>query len=961
MTKVILTFILILSFKTLSGAVSNLDEIHFNHLSVEDGLSGNIINKIIEDSYGYIWIGTTNGLNRYDGTNVRVFYHDPQDSSSLSGNNVSAFAVDMDGDLWIGTKKGICRFNYETETFERYLQNGPGELNFITALFVDKKGQIWVGTEKGIFTFDKYSHQFTNIIIDDEITLFAPMCLTELPDGTLLVGLWEKGFYIISENRSTKTREVIELGANKLASQNTIMSALVDKNSTLWMATREGVIKAHKTKELGKSKYDYNLFEDELSVEDHLPDNNTHSLCEDNNGNIWIGTENGLGIFQPATQKNINYFNDPTDPYSLSNNAIRCIFKDSNGNIWIGTYQGGVSIYNPSQQWFLNYFPAINNSIDQKMRSVKVIFQDRNSILWVGTDKGLLKFSENGQLIESYINVPSDPTTINVGGVTALWEDRKGRFWVGTWGGGVHQLNRQTGKFERLPFTEGVNNSPLSQGDVNPKSISEDSKGNLWIGTIRGYLDKYNPESKTFKHFRIKLNELDINAIIKDVKVDHNDNVWLGTEGAGLIKFDSEKEQIIRFGGEHDSDKQADTIPDITDVFSLFFADDDHLWLGTGNGVHVLNLNTMGWTSYTTNDGLPENTVYTIQSDDYGKFWISSISSISSFDPLNGIFTNYDGLEGIRINSDCSFKSKSGWLYFGGVNGINAVNPFTIKENRVIPPIVFTDLKIFNQSVAIGKNSILKKHINLTDKIVIPFRDNNFTIEFAALNFTNSVKNQYKCQLEGFDRDWDQLGKARTARYTNLSPGDYTFHISASNNDGVWNNQGRSIEIEILPPWWKTLLFRLLMFLLLSLVILSLILVRTYQLREQKKKLKILVLERTSEIESQKIILQEQAEKLLHTNQLLEEQKNKVSKQRQREKEMSEKLHEADQMKLRFFTNISHEFRTPLTLIQGPAEMLIKEFSSDPRFAELGAIMHRNTIRMLQLINQFLDLSKIEA
>jgi signal transduction histidine kinase/ligand-binding sensor domain-containing protein/CheY-like chemotaxis protein/AraC-like DNA-binding protein len=988
--KEILIFLLISSFNHLSGTDNIPEKLHFKTLTIENGLSGNIINRIIEDYYGYIWIATPNGLNRYDGYKVTVFYYNPLDTSSIPNNEISSFAVDKEGDFWIGTKTGLCRFNYESERFERHLQQGPGERNSISSLFVDAKDQLWVGTENGLFRFDKKAKEFIKMIVDDELNLNAPLSFAEHSNGTLLLGTWERGFYRINENRRNYSREIISLPGNSARFDvNTIETILIDKNNTVWMGTRGGVIKAYESSKLGKNTYDFSLFQQELSPGSSAIDPPVHALCEDNKGRIWIGTENGLNIYDPVTHRNFLYLNIPADPNSLSNNHIKCIFKDRNGNIWMGTYQGGVNIFSPNQDRFQNSLPAINNAADQKIRYVKSILQDSKGTIWIGTDLGLLEFTESGQLIKKYVNNPGDLNSINIGGVTAILEDKKGRIWIGTWGGGLHELNRETGLFKRLPYIDRVHDNSRSQGDVTVRSIAEDSQGNLWIGNVRGYLDKYNPETKVFEHFRIPLNELDINAVILIVNVDKGDNVWIGTQGGGLFRLDAKTKNLKRFGVQSNSGISSDSSLTCTDVYSLFFSDDNQLWLGTNNGIQILNVETNRVKSFTTKDGLPSNTVYCILMDDFGYFWISTLNGISRFNPDLNVFINYDRRDGIRINSENGFKSSSGWLFFGGVNGINAINPASIKENLAIPPIVFTDFRIFNKSIEIGEKSILKKSINLNDEIVIDYNQNVFSIEFAALNYINSEKNQYKCKLDGFDKDWVLLGSAKEARYTNLSPGDYSFHVIASNNDGVWNEKGRILKIKILPPWYQTWWFKLIALMSLFLIILSWILVRTFRLRDQQRKLKKLVQERTLEIETQQVKLQQQADMLLHTNQLLvdkqnevlaqkesialqneklevknhllEDQKNQISAQRQKEQEMAGKLHEADQMKLRFFTNISHEFRTPLTLILGPIEKLLSEFSSHQEFTELGKVIQRNTLRLLNLINQFLDISRFEA
>jgi signal transduction histidine kinase/ligand-binding sensor domain-containing protein/DNA-binding response OmpR family regulator len=913
----------------------------FKHLTIENGLSSNIITKIIEDSYGFIWIATQNGLNRFDGSNIVTFFYEPSDSGSIPNNDISSLAVDHAGNLWIGTKSGLCRFNYETEEFEKHLQYGPGERNYITSLFVDRKDILWVGTEHGLFTFSRSENTFQRMLSEGELNLFAPLSFAEDKNGTIFVGTWEKGFYQIPETRNHFNREIVQFNnANKETGINTLEAILVDRDNTLLLGSMEGLIKASKNSGLGKNKYSYSWLYKTRKENQVLSDNYIHALCEDNSGRLWIGTEYGLNIYDPNSQKITQQLNDPNDPQSLSNNLVRCIFRDRNGNIWVGTYQGGVNMYYPNQERFQNYFPAINNTNNQRMRYVKSILEDNNNNLWIGTDLGLLQFSDKGQLLRSLVNLPGDNTSVNVGGVSALYQDRKGRIWVGTWGGGLHELNPVNAKFFRLPWLDEVHNNPGSQGDVNVRSIAEDSKGNLWIGHIRGYLDKYSPETKIFEHYRLYIKNLTINAAIIVVRIDNDDNVWVGTQGGGLIKLYPKTKKMVYYGINSNKKINGELSINSKDIYALHFTGKDTLWIGTGNGLNMFDLRNIKTKFYTTDNGLPSNLVYSILQDDSGNLWLSTLKGISKFNIKTEVFINYDNRDGVRINSEVGYKSSTGWLFFGGVNGINAINPSLMKENNVIPSIVFTDLKIFNKSVAIRKGSILQKHINLTDKIILHYNQNVLSLEFAALNYINSEKNQYACKLEGFDKDWVQLGSHNAARYTNLNPGDYVLHVIASNNDGLWNETGRMLRIKILPPWWKTILFKLLLVIGVFSIMLSWILLRTYRLKYQQIKLQKLVNERTEEIETQKI---------------------KIIEQRNREQEMAEKLHEADQMKLRFFTNISHEFRTPLTLILGPVEKLISELASHPGFTEQALVIQRNTLRLMNLINQFLDLSRLDA
>lgn len=984
--------ILVLSNLRLNALDREGESLHFSVISIENGLSTNIVNRITEDYYGFIWIATPNGLNRYDGRKLVVFNNDPADSFSLPANEVTAFTNDNNGDFWIGTKKGLCRFNYGTEKFERFLQEGDEELNSISSLYTDSRDQIWIGTEDGIFFFDKRNRKFIEVIREKELLLSAPLCFAEHSDGTILAGIWEKGFYRIAENRKSYSRQVIEAkGIISNFEANTITSIQIDKNGHTWLGSREGLILAEEIQGIGPVSYKYTLIQEAYSKDRNMIGIPVHALCEDNIGRLWIGTENGLNIYDPVKKELSLHVTDPDDPTSLNNNNIRCIFKDRSGNIWIGTYQGGINLYHPGQNRFKNHFPVINDAADPKTKYVKSVLQDRSGRIWIGTDIGLYEYSAHAELLSIYMHDPNDNNSLNMGGVSALLEDKKGRLWVGTWGGGLHLFNEKKGNFIRLPWISRVHDNPGSMGDITARTLAEDWDGNIWIGNIRGYLDCYDPENKIFKHYRIPLGDQDLNAVIQVVKVDpYSKWIWVGTQGGGLIRLDPHTGQMERFGMSASIDLSEDSLLNCQDVFSLLFKDSTNLWLGTSNGIQIINRITGKRTGvFSVFDGLPGNTVTSILDDENGNIWISTLNGISRYNQTRDVFINYNRSDGILINAENGYKSPDGWLFFGGVNGINAINPAGIRENYTVPPIVFTGLKIFGKPVEINENSVLTKSINLSETIYIRYEQNVFSLEFAALNYIKPENNQYKCKLEGFDEDWISLGSSNEARYTNLDPGIYTFRLKAANNDGVWNETGRTLRIEILPPWYRTLWFKILLLILIFLIILSWILVRTFRLREQQTKLKRLVQERTYEIEKQQVTLQKQAAELIDANNLLiekqneilaqkeaiakqnevlafknnllEDQNNRISEQRLKEQKMASKLHEADQMKLAFFTNISHEFRTPLTLILGPMEKLLSEISGRNELAETGRIIQRNTLRLLNLINQFLDLSKIEA
>lgn len=503
-----------------------------------------------------------------------------------------------------------------------------------------------------------------------------------------------------------------------------------------------------------------------------------------------------------------------------------------------------------------------------------------------------------------------------------------------------------------------------------------------------GVVDRYNPVTKSFKSFDIA-DEIDRpNMEIKSVIVDRDDNLWIGSTGAGLVKFDTKvlKAELIEVAGKDDyTNSQIAGV----DIYSVHLDRQHRMWFGTDRGLCLFNPEKREAVNYSAKNGLNSEMVLGVTSDNKGNIWLSTLKGISKFDTRSGYFSNFDMADGVISNAEVAYRNNNGLLFFAGVNGIITFNPDSIWTNQQVPPVVFTDFKLFDKSIMFDKK-LMPFHIDETNEIELKYFQNSFTIGFAALNFIHPRKNMYSCFLEGFNTEWNYLGAANEIKYTNLNPGTYYFRVKAANNSGVWNNQERVLKIVIRPPWWKTLVFRIVVVTLIVALTIVLIKIRTYQLEHQKTELLEKVKERTLEIEKQQTELKKQADALLETNsilvmnqkeieqqkeaildqknkleeknQILEQQKEQILRQQKMAETMSNQLHEADVKKIKFLTNISHEFRTPLSLIFSPLEKSLREYKhiEKDKLHERLKLMFRNTMRLLRLINEFLDISKIE-
>ncbi|MBN1118431.1 MAG: response regulator [Bacteroidales bacterium] len=897
------------------NAQSDFRPFNTKNYKVEDGLSQSWVLSIHQDYMGFMWFGTGDGLNQFDGYNFKVFKHNPRSNTSLKNNEVTSICEDNNNRLWIGTSTGICLYERATETFT---SDSAWPENYITDFLVIGN-HILITSDVGLFQLDTKTKIIKRLNINGTPILDG-IYLTSI-DKDYYNNIWvggHDGLYVIYDH--FKNLKKIDYDSSKKTPQMVYISSITcDSDNNIWAGTEINGLFRLKYKNLNSVLFEIESYQTIANKSGTLSKGMIRTMLQDCNGNIWLAIENaGLDIINPnrtingnAEIKNIAF--DPKNEKGISSNSIHAIYEDSRGDLWFGTYGGGINFYNTAGENFrhIKSIPERKNSLINN--NVNVFFE-LNSEIWIGTEGGLSVYNEQKKQYTSFPNVTNNTHSNSSDAIWSITKDHDGNLWIGTWAGGVSKVNPDKMFFRQMDIGR----------DMNPNvfSVLEDSDNQIWIGTMGGGLVLYNPATKKNTVYRNDLNNpySISNDWVRQVYNNSLNELWISTSSA-VDLFDRKKQQFIHF------------FPNINDTntisgkgaYVIFEDSKNNMWFGTDVGLNYFKRSDSSFVFYQETDGLPNNSVKGILEDDHGNLWISTNRGISKFEnavdlPSNPVFQSFDlsdGLQGNEFNRRAAFKSSNGEMYFGGTNGYNVFHPDSLKKNETEPRVVLTNLLVSNKKVEPGKHAAIAKHISMAGEIVLKYQQSVFTIEYAGLSFVNSYKNQYSYMLEGFDKGWNNVGTQRSATYTNLNPGEYIFKVKASNNDDIWNTTGASIKIIILPPWYRTSLA----YFIYLIFILSLVLI-----------LRRLILMRTN---------------LQHEIKLKQIEK--------------EKLDEVHQVKTQFYTNISHEFRTPLTLIIGPLEKILSTTSFKPDVGQQFQVILKNARRMLRLINQFLDLSTIEA
>jgi diguanylate cyclase (GGDEF)-like protein len=799
--------------------------IRFERVNIGEGLTVNRGRVILQDSGGFLWFGTTDGLARYDGYDVKIFRNDPSDINSLSDNFITSIIEDSQGNLWVGTNRGLNLFNPKTELFIhfRHQTDDTNSLSddFVRSIAEDSQGNIWIGTRNGgLNQYNPKTKQFIHHRnqANNSNSLSDNFVSDILVDGR--GGIWlatASGLNKFNSKTGQFRRYRHQSDDPNSLSSDFVISILEDNQDNIWVGTLIGGLNKFNSK-TGQFKH----YRQQPDDGNGLSDDTVSIIIEDSKGDLWLATTNGLNKFNPKTEQFSHYRHQASYSDSLSNDTISSLFEDNQGNIWVGTRDSGLYQFNPKSKEFKHYRNQVNVPSSLSDASVWAITDDNQGNLWIGTDMGLNKFDMKMKQFSHYHRQENDLNSLSSDSITSIARDSQGNIWIGTHDG-LNQFNPITEQFRHYRHQA---NDPNSLSGNYIQSIKEDSLGNLWIGTSGG-LNQFNLKTKKFSHYRHHVsdkNSLSSN-IINTIAEDKQGNIWVGTFYNGVSKINPRTAQFINYrqeiGNPHSLSNDY--------IMDIFEDSKGNLWIGThGGGLNLLDKKSDTLKHYNEKNGLPSDIVYSIEEDIKGNLWLSTNLGVSRFDPKTKTFKNYnisDGLQGNDFNEGASFKSEEGEIFFGGPNGFNRFFPEKIIDDIQPPKVVLTEMLLLNELVPIipadtpemenvlsdNPSSInetgfsLSQSINTTKAITLTHNDNIIAFEFTALDFTNPRKNQYAYQLVGLDKNWVTTDyKHRRATYTNLPDGDYTFKVKASNPDGYWNEEGASLKITILPPPWKT-------------------------------------------------------------------------------------------------------------------------------------------------------------
>jgi len=789
--------------------------VRFDQIGLEQGLSQSTVNAIVQDAQGFMWFGTQDGLNRYDAYSITVFKHDPSDSTSISDNAIWCLVSDRNGDVWVGTEHGgLNRYVISEDRFYHY-RHDPNDSttisdNYVRCLFEDSNQDIWIGTRNnGLNRYNRATGTFTRFLSDDkDITSLSSNHVWAICEDHSR-NLWIATSRGLSQLRgdgqdwvSNAPRFVryydIASDPNSLSSNNT-RALYVDSSGTLWIGTQGGGLNRFDEKTRSFKRYLHDA-KDPNSV----PSNFIWSIYEDSKGLLWTATyDAGLSMFDFRTDTFVGYNND----------EVLTIYKDLSGILWFGTFASGVKTYDQRKNWFKHHSDDPSNASGN---AAFAILEDRDDELWVGTyGNGLKRYAPpnkvgDRRLKKTYVFNPRNQNSLGSNKVISLCESSDGSIWTGTTGG-LNRFNKRTGIITRFRHESG-NHDSIGFDVIT--SLHEDSSGRMWIGNDIGGIGIFHRLTNTFEHLKPddKNPHTLLGTSIGAIYEDKQKTIWVGTFGGGLHRYAPETHSFYRISipletspvGSIGAGAHANTVCTIAEDDSGF------IWFGMmGIGLIRYDQSNDSFAFYTQKHGLPNDNIWGILPDKSGNLWLSTNKGISKFNLKTKQFKNYnvqDGLQSNEFNRGSYFVSSRRELFFGGMNGVTAFFPESIRDNEYVPPVYLTSFRVLDKSLE------LPTSISSTKQVELSYSENFFSFGFVALNYTSPEKNQYAYMLEGFDNDWHKVSaQQRYASYTNIDPGEYVLRVKASNNDGLWNETGTSIVIVVTPPFWMTWWFRMLL------------------------------------------------------------------------------------------------------------------------------------------------------
>ncbi|MEZ4901981.1 MAG: two-component regulator propeller domain-containing protein [Spirosomataceae bacterium] len=900
------------------SSVGQQQEYNFINYSSKDGLSSNTTNVILKDKYGFMWFGTEGGLNRFDGQSFTAFKHYENDSNSIGRGSVMAMVEDKNGNLWVGTNLNLSVYNRSLNNFTNY---DLSKIGWIRSLCADYRGNLWIGTYTGLFYFNTKTKKIktykAKLNIPTQLNSDVILCVFEDHKKNIWIGTKE-GLHLFDPHNETFKRFIHQSQSLQSISDNTVRTIAEDIYGNLWIGTDKGGLNV---KYLGQATFEY--FKSREANATTLSSDKIFKISFDKSGKLWVGTEAGLNIFDPACKEVVRIKSAPPNKYDLFGNlvgfSVREIYIDPAGLYWISTFQGGVNKYDSNLALFNHtpFNPFNTNGLSAP--SVTSFAENSQGNIYIGTDGGGLNiFDYDTKKIRSLpLNTPQG----NAKDILAL-EKVDNQLWIGTYLNGLFTINLVTHSVRHLNLMK--DNTTNTYLPIN--CFKNDGQGHLWIGTNGSGVYRYTPKSGELIPFEKLLiqknNELPLNGYITTIEEDKQGNIWIGSNGSGMAVFDpiQKKVKILNHANSQ--------LP-MDKVLSIYADHTGKIWVGVlGGGLALYDSDRKIFHQFSEEHLLSNNVIYKILEDNDGKLWVSTNQGISTFDIAKKRFKNYTHQNGIQqstFNVGAGLKTSRGEIFFGGLDGFNYFNPKNLYQNKNTPPLVVTNLKINNKLTNPIDNSEISDHISVAKEIKLSYKQ-NFSLDFVALNYTSPHESQYSYMLEGFDKEWNNVGTVTTAIYTNIDPGSYKFRLKAKSEDGAWQTPETTIDIIVSPPFWRTYYAYFLYFILFATTLWA---IRRQGIQKLKNEFAL-------------------AQERLEVKLLIEKERSEA-----------ERKMELEQSKIKFLTNLSHELKTPLTLILNPIEALLVQEKNKESFQSLHLI-NRNAKRLLNIVNQLLDLKKIE-
>lgn len=897
----------------------------FSRYNAEKGLSHNQVNCFLKDSRGFVWVGTADGLNRFDGYSFRVFKHNPADSTTISDHFISSIFEDPEGFIWINTRKGFNIYDPSTESISSNADKAARRLGLGNADFgkvlKTRSGDYWINHNKlGLVKYLPKSGKLLRITFKPSgyTSAQAPV-ITDL-DEDVQGNLWivcDDGLIACLDARTYRLSIQSNLLKDKNLGKSRNHRIFVDHDGKPWIYIVKAVLGAF----YFDTQQNQLLIAGTAGPHFRLSNNAVSAIVKGPENKIWIGTDHGgINVLDKQTKSVSILLSNASDPRTISQNSILSLYKDPTGMIWAGTFKKGFSSYHQNIFKFslIRHLPGVPGSLP--FEDVNVFTEDRKGNIWLGTNGGgLIYYDRRNNSFRQYKNIPGNPNSLSNNVIVSMFLDRSDKLWIGTYFGGLNS-------FDGNNFTRYLHDPADSTSLVDDRvwEIFEDSQRRLWVGTLADGLDLLDRQTGKFRHYRRLAPNSVSSDYISALLEDKNGDLWVGTvNGIDVLKRRTGKFIHYQYTAGDSLGLSSDG------VTSLALDSLNNIWVGTSEGLNRYDRKRNAFVKYNTRHGLPDNSVLSIAVDNRQNLWLGTpkglvkwrITKRTGGIPVHFEVSTYneiDGLQGRGFNENAALKLSSGELIFGGANGFSIFDPTQVRDESPDARVTLTDFQVFNKSIRPGEpvngKPVLEKSISETDRIVLKHSQNVFSIEFAALNFLHPEKNEYLYTLVGFNNQWFEADNTRKVTYTNLDPGSYVFKVKIK---GGSNSSERRLEVTVLPPLWRTWWA----YVIYGLLVIGALMVARWILIERER----------------------------------------MNFELEQERRHAQQMHELDLMKIKFFTNVSHEFRTPLTLMLTPLENLLRNIQADHTVHKQLSLIHRNARRLLNLVTQILDFKKLEV